>query len=547
MNTLNNCWRRNAEACARRGAAVLAAAVLLGSGGSGRAQSPSVDDLPEKPAYVEMLRGDQQRERGDAEKAAAHYREAIQHFQTLLEAQPDYKTETLQFRMEYCRRQLALLRGDDPDRPLPTPRTPPPAPVASTATTRPPRPPTPAAPSRADAEVEALRSERDRLREEYTALAARETEALAEAERQTTQMRQAMELLRADLDRREQESAADRQAREDLSAQIAALEQTQTVRAAEREALAAERDALASARTDLEEELRRALEQHERLRDDLALAGQRLIEAETLERRLTEQLRAAEVRAREIERERDELRTAATSAAEAAPADTDRGEELRAALRRAEEAETAQKDALARSADMERQLTAAADERAILAQRIVLLEREAAAATDAPVVTPEPPTAVATDEPAGDAMVELRTAAAAGRRAALRRIAPRLAADDSVSVDHLREAGRLLLQAGEANAATLVLTRAVERMPDHVGALEDLAQAAYRLGRAEEAIGYYDRVALINPQHGRTQFNLAVLRASVRPPQMDAARRHYETARALGEPRDEALERTLAR
>lgn len=543
MNTLNACCHRNPEARARRVVAALAASALVWGVGPGRAQTPAVDDLPEKPAYVEMLRGDQQRDRGDRDKAAGHYAGAIAHFEALLGEQPDYKSETLRFRMEYCRRQLALLRGDAPAGPVPTPRAPAPAPAPAPKPVQP--EPAPAAPV-VPAELQELRVERDRLQTENAALVEREAAALEEVRRQTAQMQQAMDLLRADLDRREQEAAAERQAREALTGEAATFEQTRASLAAELAALAAERDAGAKARDALEGDLRRVTGQHDRLRDDLARAGERLVEAEARDRELTERMRTAEARAREVERERDELRAAAARVAEAEPAAPDLDGELRAALLRAEEAEAARTDALARLADLERQMAGVEAERQALAQRLSALEREPAVAA----VDPKEPAAPVEEieETAGASLMEqLREAAAKRRRSAMRSLAARITADEDVPVEQVREAGRLLLQAGETNGAHSLLLGAVGRAPDHVGALEDLAQAAYRLGRAEEAIGYYERVLTIEPGRGRAHFNLAVLRATTRPPQLDAARRHYETAQSLGEPRDETLERQLAR
>lgn len=89
--------------------------------------------LPEKPAYVEMLRADHFRDTGDAAKAAATYESALIMFQKLRQEQPDYKPASIDFRVDYCRKQLGTLRaGGTPVAPRPAaPDAAAPAPVAA--------------------------------------------------------------------------------------------------------------------------------------------------------------------------------------------------------------------------------------------------------------------------------------------------------------------------------------------------------------------------------------------------------------------------------
>ncbi|MBU4461438.1 MAG: hypothetical protein KJ579_12795, partial [Verrucomicrobia bacterium] len=104
-------------------------------------------DLPEKGAYVEMVRGDRTRDGGDPIAAIANYERALDLFRVLRAERPDYKAAAIEFRMDYCRRQVAALKAAAPAAPVAAP-----APAAA--------PPKPAEPA---VDVAALRDEIRRL------------------------------------------------------------------------------------------------------------------------------------------------------------------------------------------------------------------------------------------------------------------------------------------------------------------------------------------------------------------------------------------------
>lgn len=69
-------------------AAALGALLAFGAELAG-AQAPG--PLPERPAYVAMLRADQHRDAGAPADAIAAYREALELFDALARERPDYK------------------------------------------------------------------------------------------------------------------------------------------------------------------------------------------------------------------------------------------------------------------------------------------------------------------------------------------------------------------------------------------------------------------------------------------------------------------------
>ncbi len=83
-----------------------------------------VEVLPERAAYVAMLRADQERDSGATDQAVASYAEALELFLNLSRERPDYKKEIIARRIGYCRAQIDALRC-------------PPTPPESTMPTRP--------------------------------------------------------------------------------------------------------------------------------------------------------------------------------------------------------------------------------------------------------------------------------------------------------------------------------------------------------------------------------------------------------------------------
>ena len=72
----------------------------------------AVSDLPEHSAYVEMLRADRMRNADDPAGARIAYRAAQELLEALNQEQPGYKSSTLQYRIAYCREQIAALPAD---------------------------------------------------------------------------------------------------------------------------------------------------------------------------------------------------------------------------------------------------------------------------------------------------------------------------------------------------------------------------------------------------------------------------------------------------
>jgi chromosome segregation ATPase len=83
-------------------ALALAAACLLAAA----APAPSAEEAPERPAYVALVLADQARDRSQWRAALDRYREALTHFERLAAEQPDYKRESIRYRIDYCRSQI---------------------------------------------------------------------------------------------------------------------------------------------------------------------------------------------------------------------------------------------------------------------------------------------------------------------------------------------------------------------------------------------------------------------------------------------------------
>lgn len=109
MNGSSNAWepwrRPRRDGRHRRPTIVLLSVLLVGL----TAAAAIGEDLPEKPAYVEMLRGDRAREAGDWPAAMAAYQKALTLFERLRRERPDYKAAAIEYRMDYCRAQVSDL------------------------------------------------------------------------------------------------------------------------------------------------------------------------------------------------------------------------------------------------------------------------------------------------------------------------------------------------------------------------------------------------------------------------------------------------------
>ncbi|MCX7818850.1 MAG: tetratricopeptide repeat protein [Kiritimatiellae bacterium] len=294
----NRMWRPD---LLRRGAA-LALLVLLPL--AANAQS---GELPEKPAYQQMLAGDRALEAGDAPRALGAYQEALTLFERLRRERPNYKPAAIEYRMDYCRKRIAALLGD-------------PAVQAAAAQ---PRAPAPADRLRElQASLEQLQRERESLQHELAELRRQLERATSRADSAEANLAE----LRAQLAATQQQSAA-------LERELAAARANVPV-AEHREALAALRAA----------ETERA-------------ALQRRVEAaERTTTALQERLAAAESRARELEA------TVADPARLTAPYE----QQLREARERADAAARREAATAARAESLAAQLHAAREEIAAL-------------------------------------------------------------------------------------------------------------------------------------------------------------------------------------
>ena len=89
---------------------LISALLPLGLAASVARAAETVPDLPEKPAYVEMLRGDHYRDLGQGAKARGCYEAALTVFEKLHLEQPAYKPASIEFRTDYCRKQIKALK-----------------------------------------------------------------------------------------------------------------------------------------------------------------------------------------------------------------------------------------------------------------------------------------------------------------------------------------------------------------------------------------------------------------------------------------------------
>lgn len=154
----------------------------------------AAEELPEKAAYVEMLRADRAREAGDRQTAVAGYQKALTMFERLRRERPDYKAAIVEYRMEYCRGRIAdLLKQSVADK-VPEP------PVGTSASRL----------GELQAAVQQLENERRMWAEEKKAISRERDAAVAQASRLEREAKTAADRI----------EAAERRARE-LEARLA--------------------------------------------------------------------------------------------------------------------------------------------------------------------------------------------------------------------------------------------------------------------------------------------------------------------------------------
>lgn len=114
----------------------------------------------------------------------------------------------------------------------------------------------------------------------------------------------------------------------------------------------------------------------------------------------------------------------------------------------------------------------------------------------------------------------------------------------------LAEAWMALGIAYDRQAATMralsCLTRAVHEAPEDARIRNALAIVLKKAGWRDAAESELQRALDLDPRHAEAHFNLAVLYLEQRPPAVEMARRHYESARELGAAPDKDMESRLA-
>jgi Flp pilus assembly protein TadD len=105
--------------------------------------------------------------------------------------------------------------------------------------------------------------------------------------------------------------------------------------------------------------------------------------------------------------------------------------------------------------------------------------------------------------------------------------------------------GLLHAQKGDSYLAISMFTRAVHEDPADPRAHNYLAITMRNLGWNTAAESELLRAIELNPQYGIAHFNLALLYIDQKPPSIELAKRHYQTALSLGVEKDEILERRL--
>jgi tetratricopeptide (TPR) repeat protein len=105
--------------------------------------------------------------------------------------------------------------------------------------------------------------------------------------------------------------------------------------------------------------------------------------------------------------------------------------------------------------------------------------------------------------------------------------------------------GTLLSSRGDRYKALSCFARAVHEEPIDPRAHNLLAIEAKNLGWRDTALQELQRALDLKPDYGLAHFNLATMYLDQTPPAILLAKRHYEQAMALGEPKDEVLERKL--
>ena len=101
------------------------------------------------------------------------------------------------------------------------------------------------------------------------------------------------------------------------------------------------------------------------------------------------------------------------------------------------------------------------------------------------------------------------------------------------------------IEKGDWDAAELGVNEMLVAKPNDAVALNLKAAIEAEQGKLKEAEETLDRAIMSNPRSPQAYYNMADLMMKRTPPNVGAARRYYETGRAMGGPRDERLEAAL--
>lgn len=344
MNGSNNvCENPTPRPRARRGRCRRSAALVLAALLPSFAVAAS-GDLPEKPAYQEMLAADRALEAGDLARALTGYQHALTLFEQLRRERPDYKPAALDFRMDYCRQRIAALLAQPGAR-------------ATTASV----PALAAAPTERLRELEAaldqLQKERETAQAELASLREDLRRATARADAADERARK----LRSDLDAAIERASA-------LERALAAARES-VPSAQHREALAA----LRAAETERDELCRRAEaaeQQAAQHREQIVSLQARVRELEAATAAAPQEIAARDTQVRETHREAAAAAARAESLAAQLHAAREQIRELKAAERLDAD------EATERIVALERELKRVAAERAAAATEVEKLRGE---------------------------------------------------------------------------------------------------------------------------------------------------------------------------
>ncbi|MDF1810600.1 MAG: tetratricopeptide repeat protein [Verrucomicrobiales bacterium] len=105
--------------------------------------------------------------------------------------------------------------------------------------------------------------------------------------------------------------------------------------------------------------------------------------------------------------------------------------------------------------------------------------------------------------------------------------------------------GLIQFERGELLLAISSLTRAIHEDPKSAQAHLYLAAVAYDYGWTNAAIKELNQVVDLDAKNSEAHFNLAMTYLGLRPPRLELARRHYETAKDLGAPPHPGIEEIM--